>query len=229
MEKNKNIAWALFQYEKISLLIISIVFLANATVNFVIFLLVGSPAYTFIIGQILGILFLFVHIYIFNIALNEVITTIPFLFSLNTPRSTLAKAVIFNGLRRSSIITAFLFLVVVIIRKSVCFSMPIILGIVLNSGGFVDDLLLVLTVFLILSLFYSFVSFFCLVGNSYGWQYLLGIIFIASGSVFFLIRPLILLFVFGWGFNIWIVLLLVLLAGLSIINYRLIKNFEYKY
>lgn len=229
MERNKIIASVFFQYEKRTLLILSIVFLFNLIFNLLAFLFVDSLSLPFFIGQAVGNLFFFAFMYIMLMGLIQVITIIPFLVSLNAPRSILARIVTFNGLKRVSIVTVLYFLVKLIHNRAGVFTMPIILGIDLNSGRLSDDLLLALIAFLILSVSYNFISFFLLAGNRYGWQYLLGIIFIAVGGIFFLIKQLVLLFLFGWQLNVWILLLAVLLPVFTIINYRFIRNFEYKY
>ena len=229
MERKKNLARVLFQFEKTSLIIIALIFLGNVLVNLLVSILVESLTFSFFITQFVSNLLLFTFIYIMSTGINQMINVIPFLVSLNVPRSRLAKSITVNGLKRVSFVTVFFFLIKIILNKAAYYSMPIILGMDLSTGSLIEDLLLALIVFLVLSLAYSFIIFLGLVGGKYGWEYLLGIIFIALGTVFFLIRSLILLFAFGWRSSVWLLLLIVLFAGLSILNYRLIRNYEYKY
>ena len=65
MERNKIIASVFFQYEKRTLLILSIVFLFNLIFNLLAFLFVDSLSLPFFIGQAVGNLF-FLCLYVYN-------------------------------------------------------------------------------------------------------------------------------------------------------------------
>ncbi|MFY9394022.1 MAG: hypothetical protein WAP36_04925, partial [Halanaerobiales bacterium] len=86
MERNKNLARVLFQFEKTSLIIIALIFLGNVLVNLLVSILVESLTFSFFITQFVNNLLLFTFIYIMSTGINQMINVIPFLVSLNVPR-----------------------------------------------------------------------------------------------------------------------------------------------
>lgn len=83
--------------------------------------------------------------------------------------------------------------------------------------------------FILLNFFYSLATLVSLLGVKYGWEYVLTAVFIILGTCFLSFRPVVLLFIFGWQLNRFLFLFLILTALFSLINYRYVVDFEYKY
>jgi len=229
VKRNKNIGKVLFQFEKTALLILSLIVFVNITVNLLIYLLMDSLAFTFFIEQIVMNLFIFALIYVMLYSIIQGITAVPFMVSLNSPREILGRKIIIKGINRGFIISLVSILIKVLLNMMGIYSVSSIIGISFSSNSIADVVLFALSIFLIVSIIYSFITFISLVGMKFGWEYVLTIIFIFLGTGFFLVRSIVLLFVFGWRLDMFIFLLIFFHTGFSVINYKLIKDFEYKY
>jgi len=228
---SKNIRKSLFEVEKISLLIISVVVLVNLGANGLVVLLSDAEATSYFIQQLASNITLFGFIYLMMYSINQAITAIPFLVSLNCRRKSLAKNVMFNGLTRSLFIT-----LIIIFINAIVFAPEIgldsvtgIIGFNISSNNPVILLTIAVIFCMLLYFIYSLTTFISLLGVKYGWEYVLTAVFIILGTCFLLFRPIVLLFIFGRQLNLFIFLVLILTAIFSLINYRSIVDFEYKY
>lgn len=231
MKVSKNIRRSLFEVEKISLLIISVIVLVNFGANGLVVLLSNAAAISYFIRQLASNITLFGFVYLLMYAVNQVTTAVPFLVSLNCRRQALAKNVLFNGLTRSLLITLIVIFIHLLISAS-----PIgadsgagIIGFNISSNGPAILLPAAVVLFILLNFIYSLATLVSLLGVKYGWEYVLTAVFIILGTCFLSFRPVVLLFIFGRQLNRFLFLFLILTALFSLINYRSVVDFEYKY
>lgn len=229
---SKNIRKALFEVEKTALFIVLMVVSINLIINGLVTFFDSSTTTLYFIQQLLLNSFIFGFVYLIIYAINNVITSVPFLLSLNSPGKLLAQNIIFTGLIRSIFITLLVLLVKSVVYGSWFATGPLamsIFGVSLAANNIRSLLLLAVLIYLALNFIYSLVTLISLLGVRYGWEYVLSVIFIVLGSFFLAFKAIVLFFVFGWQLGIFTFLLFILNVVLSLLNYRLIKNFEYKY
>ena len=225
---NRNIGKVLFQFEKTALLIVFMILLINISVNGLVVVLDDSITVNFFTVQTLLYIVLFSFVYLIIYAINQVVTAIPFLVSLNCPKKNLARKIIFNGFVRSFVMSLIIVAVKLIIVSSDLWLTTSIFGINITSGNIGTTVLLAGIFYLLLISVYSFLTFISLLGVKFGWEYVVTTAFIILGLCFLLVKSLVLLVVFGWQINVFIIGLLFIIAVFNFINYKLIKSFEYK-
>lgn len=230
MISTKNIKNALLEVDKPYILIISLIFIINVAINFLTNIIIFSQPITDFFIQLITNFIAFGFFYLTIYAIGQSVTSVPHLISLNCPRKHLGKTLIIRGLIRSIIVT-FMFLILklfvinpYITKFSDLFGLRLFL-----SSNLSDTFSIVGIYFLVGYFIFNFFAYLCLTGLRAGWQHVLSSILVLVGSCLFLFKQITLLFVFGTGFNIFIILLIMLNVILSFVNYRYIKNFEYKY
>src|SRR5690554_5332171 len=230
MNNSINIRKNLFETEKISLLIISIIVIVNTGANGLVVLLSSSNEITYFMQQLFLNISLFGFVYLIMYSINQVITSIPFLVSLNCPRKLLAKNIVFTGLSRGFFITLLVLLTrIIVFNPEIGLDIyPIILGLNSGSRSITDLSIFAGIIFVLLYFIYSLTVLISFLGVKYGWEYVLTAIFVILGIGFLSFKALVLLFVFGRQLSLFILLLLFLNIIFSLLNYRFILNYEYK-
>lgn len=229
MISSKNIKKALSIVEKniiIVLLVVVIFNLGITTISNLIFNPKGlEPDILF--STFINYIVLFGLAYMVSYGVGQSLTSVPYLVSLNCPKKLLSKIVIFQGIIRSFIVSLIIFFIIGIYGLN--FENIYIFGISIESLSLNYIIGIIGILFLLEFFVFNLFSYLCLTGVVIGWQYVLSSIFFLVGSLFLLFKQIILLFVYGIGFNIFIGALIIINILLSYINYRYIKRFEYKY
>ncbi|ACL69211.1 hypothetical protein [Halothermothrix orenii] len=231
MSNNKNIKKALFEVEKTALFIVLMILTINLTINGLVVVFDASTPTVYFKSQLFFSIFISGFVYLIIYGINNIITSLPFLVSLNCPRKVVAKNIIFTGLKRSFIFTLLiLFIKVIVFGRVITDSYAVsAFGMDLTSNTPGDIFVIALLLYVALNFINSLITLISLLGVRYGWQYALSVIFFAFGTLFIFFKSIVLLVIFGWQLNMFILLMIILITLFYLLNYRLIKNFEYKY
>lgn len=230
MISSRNIKKVFFHVDKTYILISVIILILNISINFFTNIIIFSEAITSFLSQIIINFIAMSYAYLIMYAIGQTVMSVPYLTSLNCPRKYLGKTLIISGLKRNIIITfIFLILKLFIINQFMADSSTLFFIRVFLSSNLIDTFSITGIYFLIGYFIFNYFAYLCLTGLTVGWQYVLSSILVLLGTCFLLFKQITLLFVFGLGFNIFIIILIILNIILNIVNYKYIKTFEYKY
>ncbi len=230
MISSRNIKRVFFHVDKTYILTLIIVFILNISINFLTNIIIFSQPITSFLSQIIINFLSLSYVYLIMYAVGQSVISVPYLTSLNCPRKHLGKTLIISGLKRTIIITfIFLILKLFIINQFMADSSTLFFIRIFLSSNLIDTFSITGIYFLIGYFIFNYFAYLCLTGLTVGWQYVLSSILVLLGTCFLLFKQITLLFVFGSGFNIFIIILIILNIILNIVNYKYIKTFEYKY